>query len=204
MNILIVRHAETDYNKNRRIQGWVNKNLNSEGIKQAKKLAKRLQKEKIDVIYSSDLIRCKKTIEPYLKKNKVPIYYDKNLRERRFGIFEGKKGEEYQKWKEKENPNKDLNKRVPKGESFNDVMKRAIKSFEKIRKKEKGKNILIVTHGGTKAALIISLLKIDFNKFYKKYRPKNTALSIIKLNENGKHRARMISSVKHLGRKNAN
>ena len=77
MKILVVRHGETKSNKKKNIQGHSHGKLSSEGMHQAKKLAPRLTKEKIDIIYCSDLRRCKQTAAYLLKEKNVPIIYTK-------------------------------------------------------------------------------------------------------------------------------
>ena len=82
MRLLIARHGETIQNAKKIIQGHTHGQLSILGKKQVKKLTKRLAKERIDIIYCSDLKRCKQTIKPLLKIKKVPIIYTKELRER--------------------------------------------------------------------------------------------------------------------------
>lgn len=205
MKLYIARHGETFANIKGIIikgiiQGWLPGKLTKQGTEQAKKLAKRLIKEKIDVIYCSDLKRCRQTIEPFLKLNKnTPIKYVKELRERKMGIFEGKNYEIGKKWREENKLS--FEDKVPGGESFSDLQKRMIKFFDKIFKKHEGKNILFMTHGTAKRSLITHLLNKQHQKRHKKFRSSNTALSIIKINDDGKHKARLINSVKHLEEK---
>jgi len=197
MKLIIVRHAETNHNA----QGIISRNnaiLTSLGKKQASKLADRLLKEKIDVIYCSDLRRCKQTIAPFLKLQKIPISYHKELRERRFGRFEGKPGSYLVKWVE-QNKLRHRYGPIPGGESVDEVRERTSKILKEIIDKNKDKNVLIVSHGGTKVAIMLNLFKKETVKFFSKYRSANTGLSIVSIKDDGNHRARLISSVKHLG-----
>jgi broad specificity phosphatase PhoE len=197
MRLYIVRHGETVGNVKKITQGWMPGKLTKLGKEQAKKLANRLAKENIDMIYCSDLNRCGETVEPFLRlKRNIPIYYVKDLRERDWGIFEGKKYETGRKWI-KENKLK-IDDKIPKGESFSDVEKRMVKFFNKIFKEHKGKNVLFVTHGGAKKILITFLLNRQHKRRHKRYHSENTALTIINLKENGKHKARLINSTRHL------
>jgi len=198
MRLHIVRHGETLNNRKKIIQGLTNTPLSRVGKQQAKKLADRLIKQKIDTIYCSDLKRCKQTIEPFLKlKKDIPIHYVKELRERNFGIFEGKKSEKMKEWIKNER-NNDYYTPLPKGESFMDVRKRVSKFFKKLFKKEKGKNILLVTHGGVKRSLIINLFEKYQKKPHKKFKIPNTSLSIINIKDDGNHRVTLLNSIKHL------
>ena len=198
MRLYIIRHGETLWNKKDLIQGHADTDLSGIGKQQAKKLAERLVKHNIDKIYCSDLKRCKQTISPFLKlKKDIPVKYVKELRERNFGEFEGKPSEKMREWIRKEG-NNDYYTKIPQGESFMDVRNRLSKFFKKLFKKEKGKNVLLVMHGGSKRALITNLLKRDLKKSNKKFKIPNTALSIINIKDDGNHRARLMNSIRHL------
>jgi broad specificity phosphatase PhoE len=92
LEITIVRHGATKYSnqKPRILQGQSDTDLNEEGIEQAKALARRLRKEKFDMIYSSDLLRAKTTVEQILEyQTDVPVIYTHDLREQDVGEFQG-------------------------------------------------------------------------------------------------------------------
>ncbi|MEK6847076.1 MAG: histidine phosphatase family protein, partial [Nanoarchaeota archaeon] len=179
--------------------------LSKKGREQARKLAHRLFREKIDVVYCSDLNRTKQTLMPYLKLHKVKVIYTKELREGHMGIFTGKTRDDYLAWKESESGKKWLAKfgknldwAFPKGESSKDLQKRAARIVEKIIKKERGKNVLIMTHAKTKIMMLMHLLNREYKTYRKKYNPPNTALSVIYIKDNGNHRARLINNLGHL------
>ena len=88
MRLIIVRHGQTDYNVKRIAQGQLNNPLNETGMEQARKVAKRLKDEKIDVVYCSDLKRTRMTAEEIMKHHPdVPVHYVKEIREMDMGIF---------------------------------------------------------------------------------------------------------------------
>src|SRR5260370_65785 len=89
MRLLIARHGQTKHNLDHRYQGITDAPLNKTGLIQASQLADRLANEKIDVIYSSDLMRCIQTAELVTKKNGLNINSDGRLREISFGEWEG-------------------------------------------------------------------------------------------------------------------
>lgn len=113
--------------------------------KTAKDLKKILGKEKLDVIFSSDLQRCKETAEIVSKELGAEIIFSKKLRELDFGKYDGSSITEYQK--EFPYSLSRFQERLPKGESWNDCKKRMLKTIESIEKKYQNKNILIVSHG---------------------------------------------------------
>ncbi len=86
----IFRHGETDWNLNKRVQGWTDIPLNETGISQAKQLAQKLCDVNFDVIYSSPLARALMTAEIVADRNNCPVITNDGLRERCLGIFEGK------------------------------------------------------------------------------------------------------------------
>lgn len=88
MNIRLLRHGETEWNSTRRIQGQQQIGLNENGIKQAEAAAKRLKSEKVDVIYSSDLLRCYQTAEIVNGEFSVEIIKTDALREMSYGDWE--------------------------------------------------------------------------------------------------------------------
>ncbi|ORX47543.1 phosphoglycerate mutase-like protein [Piromyces finnis] len=92
LQITVVRHGATKYAKQkpRVLQGQCDIDINEEGMEQAKALAHRLRKEKYDIIYSSDLLRAKTTVEQILEYHKeTPVVYTHDLREQDVGEFQG-------------------------------------------------------------------------------------------------------------------
>jgi len=150
----ILRHGQASSNKYHFVSCWPEKRYNpltAEGKKQIKKIIPVLKKKKIDLIFSSDLLRTKQTAKLIADSLGVKINFDKRLREMEFGVFNGKDEE---KWKGFFRDRlKRFVKRPQKGENYRDIRKRMNNFFKAINKKHKNKNILIVSHG----ALLFSL-----------------------------------------------
>ncbi|MBI3379858.1 histidine phosphatase family protein, partial [Candidatus Gottesmanbacteria bacterium] len=89
----IVRHGETQWNVDRKIQGHRNSPLTEEGLKQIKEIAKELRKIKFHTVFSSDLLRAKRTAEVVALEHNLAVHTTKLLRERRYGKYEGKPSE---------------------------------------------------------------------------------------------------------------
>ncbi|GMA52385.1 phosphoglycerate mutase [Alicyclobacillus contaminans] len=85
MELWLVRHGQTDWNLERRIQGWRNVPLNEAGAEQARALAERLVDTHFDGLYSSDLDRARQTAEILHTVMDCPLHIEPLLRERRFG-----------------------------------------------------------------------------------------------------------------------
>lgn len=150
MNILIVRHGQTDYNKERKLQGWTDNPLNENGKQQALRTKMKLEKEPIDIILCSPLTRAKQTAAIINANRKIPTIYDDRLRERDFGEFEGiaiADFKPYEVWSYKQD------KQYEKAESTKDFLNRIYEFLEEIQKEYKGKNILIVAHAGVSIAI---------------------------------------------------
>ena len=88
MELIFVRHGETDSNKKKTFLGWTDAELNDEGIRQACKLGEELKRITFDGIYSSSLKRASKTAEIINEKLNMEIVYSDNLKERNFGIWD--------------------------------------------------------------------------------------------------------------------
>ena len=150
IELTVVRHGETDWNKKHRIQGQIDTSLNNTGFAQADAVAKSLKVKKFDAIVCSDLSRAKQTAEP-LSANRPRIIYEPQLRERHLGILQGLTAEEAA-----EQAPEDMRAFqsrsyaiTPSGaESMHVLTKRIQTALTTIYYRFKKGNILVVTHGG--------------------------------------------------------
>lgn len=94
MKLILVRHGETDWNKQRRVQGLSNLGLNETGRKQADALARALRKEKVDVIYTSPLRRARETARAISRFHRVEVVTIDGLKELDVGEVDGMTYEE--------------------------------------------------------------------------------------------------------------
>ncbi|MBU4299451.1 class I tRNA ligase family protein [Patescibacteria group bacterium] len=118
--------------------------LTDKGKKEVLRQAKKLAKSRVNLIFSSDLLRARQTAEIISKETGAKIIFDKRLRELNVGIFNGKEPKLFWDYISKQkNP---CLARVPKGESLAAVRKRMYNFLEKIDKEYEIKNILIVSH----------------------------------------------------------
>ncbi len=150
-NLVFLRHGETDWNLKHRYQGQMDIPLNATGEQQAKDANLLLRGMHFDQVYCSDLNRAMVTaryalegIYPYEK-----IIFDRRLRERSFGIYEGgpyDKDKMPQRYLDemKRDPE---NFKFPEGESLNDVYRRVRPFYDMIIEKYRGKTVLLVAHG---------------------------------------------------------
>ena len=122
--LYIVRHGKTDWNALSKIQGQSNIELNEIGIKQAEEVRYKIEQKNIDLIICSPLDRTKQTAEIINKNLKLPIKYNDNLKERNFGIFEGKTSKEIENWEEILKYHQ--NEEVKQGEKIQDFFRKSI------------------------------------------------------------------------------
>lgn len=142
MNLYVVRHGETLWNKEKRIQGIADIPLTEKGIEEAKKLQKLVEKLNIDVVISSPLTRARETAK-VLVNSRLPINTDDRIKERDWGLNEGAKTDEVDKW---DCWDVILNTKVQNIECIQDFMYRVSDFIEDIKVRYKDKNVLVVTH----------------------------------------------------------
>ena len=149
--LTLVRHGETIWNSEGRIQGVKNSPLTESGIRQAEATARALAGRHFDAIYSSPLGRAKKTAEIFSESVGCEIRFDQDLQERNLGVLQGLTIDEI----EDQFPDVfaafrsgDPNYVVPKGESSRQRFERGCRCIQKIADANGGKKVLVVTHGG--------------------------------------------------------
>lgn len=204
MKLIIVRHGETLWNREMRLQGQKDIPISGKGLHQARMLAKRLSKEKIDVIYTSKLKRAVKTADEIKKFHKnARLIKEKSLNEMSWGIWERLKMDyikkKYRQIHEKREKNK-FNFKIPKGESPKMLKIRIKKILNKIIRQNKGRNVLIVGHGGVNRTILGILLKWSNEKILS-VRLNNASITILNI-KNNKARMNLFDSSHHL--KNGN
>ena len=159
--LLIVRHGETEWNAEGRIQGHTDIGLSENGAQQARSLGQRLADRQIDVAYSSDLKRTSETARLALGHRNVDLNETPRLREYHKGIFEGMTLTEIQTQFPDEYPKyleKDLSYAPEGGETTRDVSTRMASIFQEIKAKHLDETVLVVSHGGALRAAMVSLL----------------------------------------------
>jgi probable phosphoglycerate mutase len=153
--LLLIRHGETDWNAERRLQGFLDIGLNDRGRQQAAALAQALRDEVLDVVIASDLQRAVHTAQALAVPRGLAVLTDAGLRERCYGAFEGLRYDEivdhfpqaHASWMARE-----IDARFPPGpqiaETLREFSARAIENVIAIAQRHAGQKIAIVTHGG--------------------------------------------------------
>ncbi|MBU2101577.1 histidine phosphatase family protein [Patescibacteria group bacterium] len=168
--IYLVRHGESEANVNKIVQGHTDSPLTKKGEEQAREVAEGLKDIKFDAIYSSDLDRTRRTAEIIKLDRDIEIRTSSLLREKFFGIFEGKNHSEYIETlkDEFEKFDKHLNieerwrhKAHPSIESDKELLDRFSDCLRKIAIKHLGERVLVVAHRYT---IRMFLLHLGFGK----------------------------------------
>lgn len=149
--ICMVRHGETDWNAQRRVQGQIDIPLNARGRSQAAAVARGLAGERFVALYSSDLQRAMQTAEPTALTQQLPIRPDPVLRERHFGILQSLTPEEARERHPQtslRHSARDAEFDYEGGESLVSFEKRIRDGLVELFRRHAGETVLVVTHGG--------------------------------------------------------
>ena len=135
--LLLVRHGETDWNADGRLQGQTDRPLSDFGRRQAQQLAEELADEELEAIYSSDLARARETAEIVGERVGLAVALDPALREKDWGTWEGLTAVE-----------RDRVEFVD--ESTKAHQERILVALRRIAERHRGDGVvLVVTHGGS-------------------------------------------------------
>jgi len=200
LNIYLIRHGETEWNIEKRLQGWQDSNLTEKGIEDAEALHDHLIDIKFDEVYSSPSKRAFKTAKIIAGERNIEIIADDNLKEIYLDDWEGKTtveiedlypDEYYNFWNA---PHLYHHKT---SETFIQVQDRALKTIDKIIKEKNSGNILIVTHGVTLKIIMASFEKRSLENLWDPPHIQNTSVSLIRI-ENQKPSIVLYADTSHI------
>jgi probable phosphoglycerate mutase len=148
--LLLVRHGETDWNRERRFQGHADPPLNNTGREQARALADELADDQIDLVYTSDLARARETAEIVAARVGADVVALRELREIDVGEWQGLTWPEIEErypvgaraWHERGHG-------WEAGETYDQLGERIVPALRRIAGENQGKRVLVVGHGGT-------------------------------------------------------
>lgn len=162
--ILAVRHGQTAWNAEMRMQGQLDTALDDTGLRQAEQLADALRDESIDLIVASDLQRTLRTAAPLAHVKGIDVILERGLRERSFGVFEGHTYDDIHRlwpdgaarWRGRE-----VDFAPPGGESLLTFHARCVDTATRLCSAYPGHAMLWVTHGGVLDCLYRAATRID-------------------------------------------
>ncbi len=160
--LILVRHGETAWNSQGRIQGHSNSSLNELGREQANRAAQQLSQHKVHALYSSDSSRAVETAKLIAAPHQLQVHASERLRERNYGVLEGKTIEEASRtqgtwfitWQA------DRRGAPPAGESHDEMAERIIEALREVARVHAKQSVVVVTHGGPIKASIYETLRI--------------------------------------------
>lgn len=150
--LIVMRHGETDWNREHRFQGQIDVPLNATGQNQARRLAQRLAGETFDLIVASDLLRARATADVVAPLLRLPVLAEALWREQAFGVLEGlaapavmaQHPELWAQWLRH-----DADYALPGGgESVRDFHHRVWHALRELVRQHAGARIAVFTHGG--------------------------------------------------------
>ncbi len=205
MQFLLIRHGQTDYNLNHRVQGQIDIPLNELGRWQAERIGERLKTYDLCGIFSSDLSRAHDTAKAIAKHHpQLTLLTTELLREIDYGIFEGMQlgdieqtyPEEYLQWREG-----DIGYAPRDAENIYDQRARAQRAINWVRERCTDSNgtVAVISHGGIQRSLIANLLDFGINEQLRLHYD-NTSLTAV--NETPRGMGLFLSNdTSHLGEK---
>ena len=164
--LILIRHGETLWNTQLRMQGSLDSDLTPKGETQIKALGEWMKEVPFDYLYCSDTPRAHKTAEAIRKFTGHNLNFDKRLREKNLGVFEGLTSEEarerypetFQQFK-----TAGASYVIDQGESTQQLLERALDAIEEIRDRHPQKVVVVVTHGGVVRVLMKHVLGIPLD-----------------------------------------
>lgn len=169
--ILLIRHGETDWNAERRLQGHLDIELNAKGMLQAVALGDALRGEALEAVFSSDLRRALQTALPIAAARSLTVQIEPELRERCYGAFEGLRyleigaryPESYAAMQAR-----DMDARYPQGvnmaETLREFSVRSVGAIARLAQRFGYRKIAVVTHGGVLDCLNRAARGLDFSQ----------------------------------------
>ena len=189
MRLYLVRHGETDWNTQRRLQGRADIPLNEFGKSLAVKTGKGLDNIKFDVCYTSPLLRAKETAELILAGRDIEIISDERIIEMSFADWEGKHCSK-ERWEVPDSFQKFFDdpanfEPAPEGESFAQVKARTSEFLQWLynKKEYENCNVLITTHGAALAGLINNIKGESLEKYWGVGVHKNCAVTEVEVKD---------------------
>jgi broad specificity phosphatase PhoE len=186
ITLYLVRHGETLWNVEGKMQGWNDSPLTEKGIRQAQKLGERLKNINFDVIYSSPIGRALKTAELVKGFKNTPLVLDDGLKEIKLGPWEGKSIQEL-KEEEPEQFNNFWHEPhlyyFQGAETFKDVRERTHKAIDSILSRNKDKKVLIVTHTIALKSIMSKFEHRPIKNLWAPPRIHQTSLTVVKVDD---------------------
>ena len=203
MKLILIRHGQTQWNSESRVQGRTDIPLNDKGRLQAAAIAERLKDNRFDAVYASPLSRAKETAETIAKHQGVEVTVDEDLIEIQFGKWEGLTSPEINKtypelfadwgWIERPEACKEM-----AAESQQEIVARSLRFLERIESRhEDDARILIVGHTMPTKMIIAHFIGLPYNRI-RSLRVENCAYNELETGKSGRGFLHVLNDTTHL------
>ena len=165
--LLLIRHGESTWNREGRVQGWLDPPLSERGVQQAALLAERLRAQPIDALYASPLQRARATAQAIADLKGLPLSVDDRLREHRLGGIQGLTADEIASKFPQLHARvgqTDLWVSAPDEEPLEEFSERMRLCGAALAERHAGQTIAVVSHGGSINRLLMAWLGIDVRR----------------------------------------
>lgn len=166
--LILLRHGESQWNKENRFTGWVDVDLSERGIEEARAAGRLLRSVPFDIVFTSALRRAIRTAEIVVEeagRTDIPLIKDAALNERHYGDLQGLNKDEvarrygveqFKLWR------RSYDIAPPNGESLKMTQERVLPYYEReiLPLLKEGKHVLIIAHGNSLRALVMALEKL--------------------------------------------
>ncbi len=197
--IFLVRHGETDWNREGRFQGQMDIPMNRTGLGQARAVAETLKDVSLDRIVASPLARTRETARPLEELTGLPVEMNGGLVEISHGLWEGRTaGEVEAEWPgmlAAWHGHPEL-VTMPGGESLADVQKRAWPAFLRTVEEE-GESVVVVSHDAVLKVILCRIFDSPLSSFWR-FQLANGSITLLELGRNG-WRVPLVGEAGHLG-----
>lgn len=197
--IILVRHGQTEWNRQERFRGWVDIDLDATGLRQAEAAAERVARWEVAAIYSSPLRRAMDTAQIIANRLSLPVVPLEGINDMNFGIWQGLSiGEVKENYPElfdlwRYSPQR---LEIPQGESLEDVRKRVVATIDDLTARHEGSTVAMVTHRVVCKVLLCHLLGLDNSHFWQ-IAQDTTAINLFEITE-GKATVTLLNDTCHL------
>lgn len=169
LKLLLVRHAETDWNRQRRYQGWTDTSLSESGRAQATAVGRLLASQRLAAVWSSPLRRARETAGAIAQAQGLPVTEHEAFKEMGYGDWEGlttaeiaeRFPESYRVWRD--TPHLVFRHGA---ESLEDVRKRVLAGLTELRAAHEGQTVCLVSHGISGRILILEVLGLGLDRLW--------------------------------------
>ena len=185
VKIMLVRHGETDWNREEVFRGRIDVELNDNGREQASALAEATRAFQIGAVYSSPLSRSLETARIIAEAHDLDVKIAHGFVDFHYGEWQGLKHQEvkekfpelYLKWHDSPHM-----VQIPGGESLDDVRQRSLKELEKIVAEHESRMAMIVSHRVVNKVLLCAIMGLDNSRFWR-IRQSNCCLNIFECSQ---------------------